>query len=281
MKRIDKLDPGESLAVRIATELKRASLEGNYGLERFPFARTLPTAHTLREKLGPVTLQPVRTALAMLVGEGLLVSTPNRREGFQVHRKRRGLIGLVSRSATGDFIGRVIDGINEELARGSTGTDGACCRLLCVSAWPKAGVFDPDTITQAEDHLISRLAQETDGLIILPAGRIDRMRSFQGLCAAKFPMVLLGPGYQPKDFDPVAGTHQVVYPEKQVARKVASFVEEIVSRDRLFDKGLVAIAGEISNATLFRRAYEIQLCLKDLLPAPCMPLSPKSNGDGG
>lgn len=267
------------LAPKIAEELRTLIKKGEY------VSGELPKADELCKKLKSqypklTSVQPVRTALSILVGEGLLLSPKHRRDTFKIQRKPKGLISLVGYDPYGDFMGGVIDGINEELGLRKARGEARIARLVSAFLSEPQRNLSVDRTTEEEDKLVREMQGETDGIIFLPSGRIDRMPTLVGP-RNRFPLVFLGPGNQPNDFKPVSGVHQVIYSEREIALRIGGAVEKFIKEKRFDALGVIAIVGESLNSTLARRALEIHHYLTKLQMRPLCPLSRRSREKAG
>jgi hypothetical protein len=174
----------EELRIRIRT--------GQYSIRPFPSAQSLTADEELQKKLQskrPPSLQTIRTALGILVGEGLIASTPNNpRAGMQICVNPHSLIGLICCTPRLDFMGRVIEGADDELRR---------CNERKASAKELRLVIALAPSSEIEGQLIRKLRDEVDGLVILPVRDSNRSYDdFKTLKERRLPTVVLGRGLQ-------------------------------------------------------------------------------------
>lgn len=187
-------------------------------------------ARALRRQLGldvkcELKDRMIRRAADLLADEGLLLSGKNRRAGRRVIRKRRGYIGLVSSGTRLDFMGRVIEGIDEALdeyrrAMGSEGTFRLICELSKSS--------DRENDVEKEERIVRELKSVTDGLIILPVRSAERSGDIARYVSKGFPIVLLGQGWMHEDEEIRSEVPIVAYREDEIARKIADMTKPLM-----------------------------------------------------
>jgi DNA-binding LacI/PurR family transcriptional regulator len=195
----------------------------------------------------------IRRAAELLVDEGFLVSERNRRAGLRVVKKRQGYIALVSSGTRLDFMGRVIEGIDQALEEHNSVNPGEAFRLICALSQRE------NRSEEKEERVVRELRPITDGLIILPVRSGDRSGDIANYVTTGFPIVLLGRRWITAEEEGRSDAPIVAYNEARIAKTIVEKTKPLVDR-YIFNKphfGRIFVAGEKNIRTLFVRQQQI------------------------